>query len=94
MRSGRPVYGAGRGMLKDILSRLFGRPYVKPIDFDVFNGRSAQGVYTDWAAYALIVFVSESRDNAEAGRWTERRAVYERIKEVVDPRPVAAHFYQ
>jgi hypothetical protein len=89
---GRPVYGAGRGMLKDILSRLFGWSYVRPIDFDVFNGRSAQGVYTDWAAYALIVFVSESRDNAEAGRWTERRAVYERIKEVVDPRPVLRTF--
>jgi hypothetical protein len=89
---GRPVYGAGRGMLKDILSRLFGWSYVRPIDFDVFNGRSAQGVYTDWAAYALIVFVSESRDSVDAGRWAERRAVYERIKEVVDPRPVLRTF--
>jgi len=91
-KSGQPVYGTGRGMLRDILMRLFGRRYVKPIDFDVFTGRSAQGVYTDWAAYALIVFVSESRDSVDAGRWADRRAVYERIKEVVDPRPVTRTF--
>ena len=70
---GRPVYGTGRGMLKDILSRLFGHAYVTPIDFDVFTGKSAQGVYTDWAAYSLIVFVSESRDSCR-GRALGRSA--------------------
>jgi hypothetical protein len=87
-----PVYGAGRGMLRDILARLFGTQYVRTIDFDVFSGKSAQGVYTDWAAYSLLVTVSEAKDSADAGRWTERRAVYERIKEIVDPRAVERMF--
>jgi hypothetical protein len=87
-----PIYGAGRGMLRDVLARLFGPQYVRTIDFDVFSGKSAQGVYTDWAAYSLLVTVSEAKDTAESGRWTERRAVYERIKEIVDPRAVERMF--
>jgi hypothetical protein len=87
-----PVYGAGRGMLRDILARLMGERYVRAIDFDVFSGRSAQGVYTDWAAYATLVTVSESKDTPESGRWTAQRAVYERIKEIVDPRPTRRTF--
>jgi hypothetical protein len=87
-----PVYGAGRGMLRDILARLMGPRYVTTIDFDVFSGRSAQGVYTDWGAYSTLVTVSESRDTVDGGRWAAQRAVYERIKEIVDPRPVERTF--
>jgi len=87
-----PIYGAGRGMLRGVLGRLFGAEYVQTIDFDVFSGKSAQAVYTDWMAYSLLVTVSEAKDSADAGRWTERRAVYERIKEIVDPRPVERMF--
>jgi hypothetical protein len=87
-----PIYGAGRGMLRDVLARLMGERYVRAIDFDVFSGRSAQGVYTDWAAYATLVTVSESKDTPESGRWSAQRAVYERIKEIVDPRPTRRTF--
>lgn len=87
-----PVYGTGRGFLRDICARLLGQKYVVPIDFDVLTGKSAQGVYTDWAAYALLVTVSESKDTAESGRWSERRAVYERLKELVEPRAVERTF--
>jgi hypothetical protein len=87
-----PVYGTGRGMLRDILARLLGAKYVKPLDFDVFTGKSAQGVYTDWGAYAILVTVNEAKDTADSGRWSERRAVYERIKEIVDPRPIERTF--
>jgi hypothetical protein len=87
-----PVFGAGRGLLRDILARLLGPRYVTTIDFDVFAGRSAQGVYTDWAAYATLVTVAESKDTPESGRWTAQRAVYERIKEMVDPRAVERTF--
>jgi hypothetical protein len=87
-----PVYGCGRGMLRDILARLLGMKYVKPIDFDIFSGKSAQAAYTDWAAYAILVTVSEAKDTAEAGRWAERRATYERLKEIVDPRAVERTF--
>jgi hypothetical protein len=86
------VYGAGRGMLRDILARLLGQRYVRTIDFDVFSGRSAQGVYTDWGAYATLVTVSESKDAPDSGRWSAQRAVYERLKEIVDPRPVQRTF--
>jgi|KBSSwiStaDraftv2_1062776.scaffolds.fasta_scaffold65058_4 hypothetical protein len=87
-----PIYGAGRGMLRDILARLLGPKYVKPIDFDVFTGKSAQGIYTDWGAYATLVTVNEAKDTPESGRWTERRAVYERLREIVDPRAIERTF--
>ena len=87
-----PVYGAGRGILRDIVARLLGPRYVKPIDFDVFSGASAQGAYTDWAAYAVLVTVNEAKDTAGSGRWAERRAVYERLKELVDPRAIERTF--
>ena len=59
-----PVYGAGRGILRDIVSRLLGSRYVKPIDFDVFTGKSAQGTYTDWGAFATLITVNEAKDTA------------------------------
>jgi hypothetical protein len=87
-----PVYGAGRGMLRDILARLMGERYVSTIDFDIFAGKSSQGVYTDWGAYSTLVTVSESKDTVDSGKWTAQRAVYERLKEIVDPRPVERTF--
>jgi hypothetical protein len=87
-----PVYGAGRGMLRDVLARLLGPRYVRTVDFDIFTGKSAQAVYSDWAAYSLLITVSEAKDTADAGRWSEKRAVYERLKEIVDPRPVMRTF--
>jgi len=87
-----PVYGTGRGMLRDIIARLLGPKYVRPIDFDVFTGKSAQGTYTDWAAYSVLVTINEARDTGDSGRWTERRAVYERLKEIVDPRAIERTF--
>jgi len=87
-----PVYGTGRGKLKEILSRLMGPRYVKPLDFDLFAGKSGQAVFTDWGAYATLVVVSESKDTIDSGRWSSQRAVYERLKEIVDPRPVLRTF--
>jgi hypothetical protein len=86
------VQGTGRGMLRSILTLLLGAKYVRSLPFDVFTGRSSQGVYTDWGAYSVLVIVDESKDTAESGRWSERRAVYERIKEIVDPRAVDRTF--
>jgi hypothetical protein len=87
-----PVYGAGRGLLRDILARLFGAHYVKPLDFDVFTGQSAQGVYTDWGAHSILVTVTEAKDTTDSGKWASRRAVYERLKEIVDPRAIDRTF--
>jgi len=87
-----PVYGAGRGILRDVIARLLGPKYVKPIDFDVFTGSSAQGIYTDWGAYATVITVNEAKDTADSGHWANRRAVYERLKELVDPRAIERTF--
>jgi len=87
-----PIYGTGRGKLREILSRLMGPRYVKPLDFDLFAGKSGQAVFTDWGAYATLVVVSESKDTVDSGRWSSQRAVYERLKEIVDPRPVMRTF--
>ncbi len=84
--------GAGRGILFDIIALLLGRKYVRPIDFELFTGRSSQSAYTDWSAYALMITVNEAKDTAESGRWSERRATYERLKEIVDPRAIERTF--
>jgi hypothetical protein len=90
--SGAPVYGCGRNTLCKIITHLLGPRYVRSLDFDVLAGRSAQGVYTDWMAYSVMVYVSEARD-AEGGRWTSRNALYERLKELVDPTPQPRTFH-
>lgn len=86
------VYGCGRGILFDIVARLLGRPYVRPQDFNVFAGTSSQAVFTDWAAKAVLVTVSELKDAPEAGRWSTRNAVYEKLKEMVEPRKTERTF--
>lgn len=91
--AGRPVYGAGRGMLRDVIARLLGAKYVRPIDFNILTGKSSQAVYTDWAAYALLVTVNEAKEHADAGRWANQRATYERLKELVDPRAIERTFH-
>jgi hypothetical protein len=58
----------------------------------LFSGKSGQATYTDWAAYATLVVVSESKDTPDSGRWSSQRAVYERLKEIVDPAAVLRTF--
>ena len=40
----------------------------------------------------MLVTVNEAKDTPEFGRWSERRAVYERLKELVDPRAIERTF--
>ena len=86
------IFGTGRGMLRDIVQRLLGKAYARPVDFDILTGKSAQGVYTDFLANAVLIMVDEAKDTADAGRWSERRAVYERLKSVIDPRAIERSF--
>ena len=60
-------------------------------DFNIFTGTSGS-VYTDWPARAILVTVSEAKDTPDAGRWSARRATYERMQELVDPRAVERPF--
>jgi hypothetical protein len=86
------IFGTGRGMLRDILQRLLGNAYAKHVDFDILTGKSAQGVYTDFLADVVLLMVDEAKDTADAARWAERRAAYERLKSVIDPRAIERSF--
>ena len=86
------IFGTGRGMLRDILQRLLGNAYARHVDFDILTGKSAQGVYTDFLADVILLMVDEAKDTADASRWSERRAAYERLKSVIDPRAIERSF--
>ena len=86
------IFGTGRGMLRDILQRLLGNAYARHVDFDILTGQSAQGVYTDFLADVILLMVDEAKDTADASRWSERRAAYERLKSMIDPRAIERSF--
>ena len=86
------IFGTGRGMLRDVLQRLLGKAYARPVDFDIMTGKSSQGVFTDWLAGSILIMVDEAKDTADASRWSERRAVYERLKAIIDPKAVERAF--
>lgn len=88
-----PVYGTGRGILRDIMAALFGQSYVTTVEYDMLSGRNSQAKYTSWQAYSLMVVVNEAREESDSGRWTVQRATYERFKEIVDPRRVMRLFH-
>ncbi len=79
-------HGTGRGMLAELIKRLFGVTYVKGVSFDIFVGKNYQGQYTDWLADALFVVVNESSVGEGASVHSIRRDTYERLKDLVDPR--------
>lgn len=83
--TGEPIYGAGRGTLFKIVEKLFGERYVSHQSFDVIAGTSAQAAYDDWLAESVIVTVDEARIDPNGGRFGNRQATYERLKEIVDP---------
>lgn len=83
--AGKPIYGTGRGTLFKIMEQLFGERYVSHQSFDILSGSSSQSVYDDWLAESVIVTVDEARIDPNGGRFGNRQATYERLKEIVDP---------
>ena len=80
--------GTGRGTLFDMMRVAVGKRYYRSITSVELMGTGGQGVYTDWAAQALLVTVEEVMAGADSGGnmgW-KRREAYERIKQLVDPR--------
>lgn len=82
---GKPIYGTGRGTLFKVIEQLFGERYVSHQSFDVLSGSSSQAAYDDWLAESVIVTVDEARIDPNGGRFGNRQATYERLKEIVDP---------
>lgn len=80
-------FGTGRGTLGELLKRMFGQRYVKTIGFDHFAGRTYQSQYTEWQADSLVVLVNESSTADNGSAYRTKHDTYERLKEIVDPRP-------
>lgn len=82
------IQGTGRGTLFDMMSSAIGHKYVRNISSTELMGGSGQGQYNDWIASALLVLCEEVMAGDDAGgtmTW-KRREVYERLKQLVDPR--------
>ncbi len=80
-------FGTGRNTYGDLLSLLLGRNYVREIPFETFTGKTYQSQYNAWQADALVVVVSESSEAHDGSLWNTKRNTYERLKQIVDPRP-------
>jgi len=80
-------FGTGRGTLGELLKRMFGGRYVNEIGFDHFVGRTSQSQYTGWQADSLVVLVNESSTSDNSSTFKAKHDTYERLKEIVDPRP-------
>lgn len=80
--------GTGRGTLFDMLSCALGRPYVRSISSTELMGGQGQGQYNEWLASSLLVLCEEvmAGDDAGGAMTWKRREVYERLKQLVDPR--------
>lgn len=80
--------GTGRGTLFDMLQVAIGRAYVRAISSVELMGGGGQGQYNDWLASSLLVLCEEVMAGDDAGgamAW-KRREMYERLKQLVDPR--------
>ncbi|WP_439628630.1 DUF5906 domain-containing protein [Shinella sp.] len=81
------VFGTGRGTFFQLLRALLNGRYFRELSFSDFTGKTSQSQYNDWAGSALIACINESSDAETGSRYSNRRAVYEHVKEVVEPRP-------
>lgn len=83
----RDAFGTGRSTWGDLLKLVFGARHVNTISFDHFAGRTTQSQYTEWQADSLIVLVNESSTADNGSNYRTKHDTYERLKEIVDPRP-------
>jgi len=81
-------FGTGRSTLGELVKLVFGARYVSTIGFDHFAGRTYQSQYTAWQADALVVLVNESSTADNGSQYRTKHDTYERLKEIVDPRPM------
>jgi hypothetical protein len=82
------IQGTGRGTLFDMMTAALGQKHVRNISSTELMGGQGQGQYNDWIANALLVLCEEVMAGDDAGgamAW-KRRDVYERLKQLVDPR--------
>jgi hypothetical protein len=85
-------FGTGRGMFFKVLHKLYGEEYSRAEDFNILDGSSGQAAYTDWRHNSVLVTVDEAQSSPTSYRRGERCAVYEVLKNVVDPAPKRCRF--
>ncbi len=91
VREGR--FGTGRGLFFRILHKLYGEAYTRSQSFSVLSGRSSQSNFNDWLHNTILVTVDEMRSASPTEhRRGERSAVYEVLKDIVDPAPKRHRF--
>ena len=73
------THGIGRTTLGDMLAALFGRQNTESIPFDKMIGENQ---FNDWMERPLVI----TDETANRGD-TDRFSAYERLKEIIDPRP-------
>ena len=61
-------------------------------DFDILDGSSGQAAYTDWRHNSVLITIDEAKSSPTSYRRGERSAVYEVLKNVVDPAPKRCRF--
>ena len=74
-----PTQGTGRGTLTDMLATMFSPHNVESLPFDKMIG---DNTYNDWMEKPLVI-TDETLNVGENNRYR----VYERLKELIDPRP-------
>lgn len=89
------LQGTGRGTLGRVVSGLIGDSYYRDLDFSDFMGKTYQAQYNEWQDGALIAFINESADTTtDTSKWQNKKAAYEHLKEIADPRPKSREIKQ
>lgn len=79
-------YGTGRSTVGDILGRVFQTGVAKLELGDIVGKGDSQSAYNDWADGTQLVVVEETKE--EATSWRADHASYEKMKTVIDTRPI------
>ena len=85
-------FGTGRGMFFKVMHKLYGEEYSRAEDFDILEGSSGQAAYTDWRPNSVLITIDEAKSSPTSYRRGERSAVYEVLKNIVDPAPKRCRF--
>jgi hypothetical protein len=74
------------------MHKLYGEEYSRAEDFDILDGSSGQAAYTDWRHNSVLITIDEAKSSPTSYRRGERSAVYEVLKNLVDPAPKRCRF--
>lgn len=79
-------YGTGRSTVGDVLGAMF-QSGVKKVPLADITGRgSSQSAYNEWAHASQLVISEETKE--DVGGWAADHESYERLKDVIDTRPI------